>query len=106
MPGAKVFTTLDADKAFWQIKSTEESSFLVVFNTPFGRYRFLRMPYGITSASEIFQMVFQLIFGDIECVIIYIDDLMVWGKDQKEHNERVEKVLQRAEEWGITFNLR
>lgn len=106
MPGAKVFTTLDADKAFWQIKLTEKSSFLVVFNTPFGRYRFLRMPYGITSASEIFQMVFQLIFGDIECVIIYIDDLMVWGKDQKEHNERVEKVLQRAEEWGITFNLR
>lgn len=106
MPGAKVFTTLDADKAFWQIKLTEKSSFLVVFNTPYGRYRFLRMPYGITSASEIFQMVFQMIFGDIEGVVIYIDDLMVWGENQKEHDERVEKVLQRAEEWGITFNLK
>ena len=78
----------------------------MTFNTPFGRYRFLRMPYGITSASEIFQMCFQQIFGDIEGVIIYLDDIMIWGKDEKEHNERVNKVLQRAKEWNVTFNLR
>lgn len=64
------------------------------------------MPYDITSASEIFQMIFQLIFRDIEGVMIYVDDIMVWGKNDKEHNERIEKVLQRAEEWGITFNLK
>lgn len=93
-------------QAFWQIKLTEKSSDLITFNTPNGRYKFLRMPYGITSASEIFQMCFQEIFGGIEGVLIYIDDLMIWGKNKKEHDERVETVLKRAEEWNVTFNLK
>lgn len=106
MPGAKIFSTLDADKAFWQIQLSEKSSHLLTFNTPFGRYRYLRMPYGITSASEIFQSIFHMIFGDLEGVIIYVDDLMIWGENEKQHDERVENVLKRAEQWGITFNLK
>ena len=51
MPGAK----LDATSGYWQLKLDEESSKLCKFNTPFGRYRFLRVPFGIVSASEIFQ---------------------------------------------------
>ena len=52
---AKVFSVLDAKSGFWQVKLDEESSFLTTFNTPFGRFRWLRMPFGITSAPEEWQ---------------------------------------------------
>ena len=53
--GATLFSTLDAEKAFYQIQLDEESSKLLTFNTPFGRYRYLRMPMGIKSAPEVYQ---------------------------------------------------
>ena len=55
MSGATVFSVLDAKNSFWQIRLDKKSSLLTTFSTPFGRYRFLRMPFGINSASEVFQ---------------------------------------------------
>ena len=54
MPNATLFSTLDMRTGFWQVKPDHESSLLTTFNTSFGRFRFLRMPFGITSASEVF----------------------------------------------------
>ncbi|KAK0132248.1 hypothetical protein N1851_032926 [Merluccius polli] len=51
---AKYFTVLDASSGFWQLKLDEASSRLCTFNTPFGRYRFLRLAFGINSAPEVF----------------------------------------------------
>ena len=55
LSNAKVFSVLDARSGFWQIKLDEETSILTTFNTPFGRFRWLRMPFGICSAPEEFQ---------------------------------------------------
>ena len=52
--GATLFSTPDAEKAFYQIQLNEESSRLLTFNTPFARYRYLRMPMGIKSAPEVY----------------------------------------------------
>ena len=49
---SKVFSTFDCRNGFWQVKLTDESSYLTTFNSPFGRYRWLRMPFGLSSASE------------------------------------------------------
>ena len=55
MSGAKYFTKLDASNAYWQIELDEESSKLLTFNSPFGRYQFLRMPYGKHSVGDVCQ---------------------------------------------------
>ena len=55
-PGAKVFSRIDAKSGFLHIKLEYESSLLTTFNTPIGRYRWLRLPFGIKSAPEIYQL--------------------------------------------------
>ena len=53
MSGSTVFTSLDAASGYWQMRLDESSSKLTTFITPFGRYRFARVPFGISIASEI-----------------------------------------------------
>ena len=79
MPNARVFSTLDARSGFWQIKLDYESSLLTTFSTPFGRYRFLCLPFGTTSASGVFQRAMEELFAGYPCAIIE-DDLLVWGE--------------------------
>ena len=70
MPNATMFSTLDAGSGFWQIRFDYESSLLTTLITPFGRYRFLRMPFDITSASEVFQRSIEELFAGYPCAII------------------------------------
>ena len=96
IPGAKVFSTLDAKSGFWQIKLSEES---------FGRYRFTRLPFGIKSAPEIFQRTMSQLLDDIQGTEIVIDDILVWGRDVSEHDARLKQVLNRAQEVNLKLNL-
>ena len=104
MPNAKIFSALDCSNGFYQIKLDEESAKLCTFNTPFGRYRFHRLPFGICSAPEIYQKVMNQIFDDIEGVEVIVDDLLIWGENEEQHDARLRKVLQRAKERNLTLN--
>jgi len=72
---AKVFIILDANHGFWQVKLGKDSSKLATFNTPFGRYSYTRLPFGIASAPEVFQNIMSHLFVDIEGVEVIVDDL-------------------------------
>lgn len=104
--GAKFFSILDASDAFYQIKLDYKSSLLCTFNTPYGRYRFLRLPYGITLASEIFQKKIKFLFENIEGTESYIDDFLVWGKTKEEHDKRLINLLTRCKEINLKLNLK
>jgi len=106
MPQAKVFSVLDATSGYWQVKLDEASSKLCTFNTPYGRYRFTRLPFGIKSAPEMFQHRMSELFEDIEGVKAIVDDLLIWGKDDEEHDARLKQVLNRACEVNLKFNAK
>ena len=101
---AKYFSVLDATSGYWQIKLDEESSLLTTFNTPFGRYRFTRMPFGIHSAQEVFQKTMDMAFEGINGCKSIIDDMLVWGSSKEVHDQNLRKVLERTREVGIKWN--
>jgi len=102
--GCKVFSVVDMSNCYWHQKLTEESSFLCVFNSPFGRYRFKRMPFGISCASEVAQKMVEKHVGDISGALPIFDDIIIGGRDEQEHDLILCKVLTRARECNIKFN--
>ena len=104
MSGASYFSKLDASSGYWQIKVDEQSSNLLTFGTPSGRYRFKRLPYGIHSASEVFQREVTSIISDIPGSANSQDDFVVWGKTLQEHDERLRKVFLKIRESGLKLN--
>ena len=103
LTNARVFTTLDAKNGFWQIPLEEESSKLTTFATPFGRYKFNRMPYGIKSGSEVFQRAMDDLFKHQPCKIV-VDDILIWGASQQDHDQKLKVVLDRCREINLKLN--
>ena len=101
--GAKYFTKLDASSGYWHIRLDEQSSKLTTFNTPYGRFRFLRLPFGLKSAGEVFHKKVAMVFENIEGVVTSMDDILICGKTREEHDRRLIMVLKRA--WDANLRL-
>ena len=85
MSGAWYFSKLDASSGYWQTKLDEESSKLLCFNSPFGRYKLNRLPFGVSNANA-------------------QDDIIVWGDTKEVHDQRLHKVLSRIKDSGLKLN--
>ncbi|XP_063547273.1 uncharacterized protein K02A2.6-like [Cydia strobilella] len=102
--GARYFSVLDARSGFWMVQLDDASADLCTFATPFGRYQFLRLPYGVNCAPEVFHAKLRQYLEDLDGVESFIDDVIVWGSTREEHDARLERLLQRSKEIGIRFN--
>ena len=102
--GAQYFSIVDARSGYWNIKLDFESSLYTTFNSPHGRYRFLRLPFGLICAQDIFQRKVDETFGDLPGVTGIADDIVIYGKSRAEHDHNLRAVMQRAHEAGIRFN--
>ena len=76
---AEVFSVLDARNGFWQLDLVQKSSMLTTMTTPFGRYRWLRMPLGESLASEIFQEKLDQAIERLNGIFAIFDDILVVG---------------------------
>ena len=101
---ASVFSKLDANSGFWQLLLDEESKLLTTFITPQGRFAFNRIPFGISSAPEIFIRTISVILQGLDGVICHMDDILVFASNEAEHDDRLWKVLQRLQGAGLTLN--
>ncbi|XP_038138952.1 uncharacterized protein K02A2.6-like [Cyprinodon tularosa] len=111
MSKAKVFTVCDVKQGFWHVKLEEQSSYLTTFATPFGRFRWLRMPMGISPAPEVFQRKLMQALEGLPGVFIIADDVLITGEGvtqeeaDKDHDEKVRIFLSRCRERNIKLNV-
>lgn len=104
LKSVRFFSVLDLKDGFWHVKLDAQSQNLCTFATPFGNYKFLRMPFGIKSGPKVFQRKNNEIFGDIENIFIYMDDILILGKTREEHDKALLTVLERARQNKVKFN--
>ena len=107
LSGSKWFSVLDLRSGYYQIPMANEDKEKTAFICPLGFFQFERMPQGITGAPATFQRLMEKAVGDMHMleVIVYLDDLIVFGKTLEEHEQRLLRVITRLEEAGLKLSL-
>lgn len=102
----KYFTTLDWHSGFYQLGLKKTCRKYTAFSTPIGKFQMKRIPMGIKNSPATFQRVADNIFAGLspEHCLIYLDDIIVYGRNAKEHNFNLLKVLKAIKSNGIKLN--
>ena len=101
---SRVFSKADLCSGYWHVVLDEPSSLLTTFQTCFGRYRWLRLPFGLSVSSEIFQKRILECLADLDGVVCIADDIIIHGKTLEEHDRNFEAFLKRCREQNIVLN--
>ena len=101
---AKFFSIVDAKCGYWNVVLDEESSYLATFNSPFGRYRFKRMPFGLNMSQDIFQAKIDQTFEGCRGVVGIADDIVISCTTEKEHDQNLRSMMSRCQDTGLRLN--
>ncbi|KAJ8358330.1 hypothetical protein AAFF_G00014530 [Aldrovandia affinis] len=104
MNGSVVFSKLDLKWGYHQLELTPESREITTFAIHNGVYRYKRLLFGVSSASEQYQHEIAAALAGIEGVENISDDVIVHARDQETHDKRLHTVMKRLEESGLTLN--
>ena len=101
---ATVFSKADLSSGYWHLKLDEESSKLTTFQTCFGRYRWVRLPFGLSVSAEIFQKRLNSVFENLPGIVCIADDVIIHGKNDEEHDLNMKIFLDKCKTSGIQLN--
>ena len=96
LAGATVFSKLDAHHGYWPVSLVQDSSIKTTFNSPFGPYRFRRLPFGLNLTQDVFRERIDQILEQCPGTISIADDEGVFGRTEKEHDTNLHQLMRAA----------
>ncbi|XP_071477891.1 uncharacterized protein [Diadema antillarum] len=102
--GAKFFSKLDAKSGYWSVHLEKKSQELTTFRTPFGRYCFQRLPFGLSVSQDIFQERMDHIIAQVPGCVGIADDIAVFSQTEAEHDHNLLQLMETARREGLVFN--
>ena len=102
--GSTCFMKLDGTSSYLCVVLDYESSLLTMFNTPWGCYIFICLPWGLACAQDIFQWMMDQILEHCKGVIGIADNVIIHGHDDKEHDGYLHTLMQVTREHGLVLN--
>jgi hypothetical protein len=102
MVGAKYFSALDLAQGYYQMEIHPRDKEKTAFKTVSGLYQFNTLTMGLTNAPSVFQTMMNQTFGILinNCVLIYLDDILVYSKTEEEHIEHIERSKRKLQPQG------
>ncbi|GJP59393.1 hypothetical protein CLOP_g11714 [Closterium sp. NIES-67] len=98
--GARFFSKIDLRGGYHQIRVFADDCHKTAFRTRYGSYEYTVMPFGLTNAPSTFQLTMNGVFRDLldKCIIVYLDDILIYSKTQEQHLKDLEQVFRRLQE--------
>ena len=103
LSGCRIYSIADATKGYYQVGMNKEDIQKTAFTSHYGLLESLHMPMGLKAAGAMFQQLMEIALAGLQWIscLIYLDDVIVFGKDFDEHLHRLAEVLQRFREAGL-----
>ena len=105
LQGMTVFTIVDFKKGYWMVVLHQDSKKLTCMSLPFGRFQWTRLPMGIMVAQDIFQSKLDAIFIGMEGVKGIVDDMVITGRDEMEHDRNFLAFMEKYMRNNLTLNV-
>jgi hypothetical protein len=100
---ASVFSVMDLQSGYWQLKISSEDRHKTAFITKYGLFEYTKMPFGLCSAPSTFQRCMELIFRGMQwkTLLVYFDDIILYSSNPDDHFEKLDEVLSRLQRAGL-----
>ena len=102
----KYVSKIDANSGFWTLPMDPAGQIITTFNTPWGQFYFLKMPFGLNQLQYFFQFWIDTYFGNLnEGTHVITDDVKIHGEDESTHDQQLIQVLNQCRKVGLKLNL-
>ena len=107
LKGAGVFSKIDLRSGYYQLRVKDVDVPKTAFRTRYGHYEFLVLPFGLTNAQTAFMDLMNRVFRPYldQFVVVFIDDILVYSRDEQEHEQHLKIVLQTLREKKLYAKL-
>ena len=104
--GSNIFSTVDLKSAFHHVPIALEDVHKTTIRTLVGAYAFTITPFGLSTSVQVFQRLIDTVICGLPFVYAYVDDILIFSKDEKEHLEHHSILFQRLNNFGLAINLK